>query len=455
MILVLSMSFNFVKKSSQKSKALAAGGESVGGCSHGPRKDERLLLDEPSSPLRSFLRSVIDPLSHFEFFTQLTRAKTHRSVFRRGKQSTAFWNYSTTSIHHGTKFTMAQDPKQKKSRQCVIWSLHKKNLILGLFFGSAVLLFLQKGNGKLPRVDHSEGLSKSSHECAETEQSIESNQTTDIANNIWKGSNCARWIAEEQRIVLFVELNTWKHYYGKSKYKTGEYYVSATWVRFWLVCLHSLNYKFQCSHFLEKDYALRRNGFGVHRVSTKQYYDRMKKNEIRKYHLIFVRDPKWHRYYDEHDILCKVRPMYYFGGWYRGKNPQNYRFQFPFAENQILTAHPGTRNTFLGYFPHNLLNEVNLSNASRGRVGLLYGKKAEYFDGREHLIQKLLDEGFELHTTCSNSMHKNCSFPNNVIRHGHLNPQDFSKLMGSFSFMLGFQRPLVSLSLHFVSRLIS
>ena len=193
-----------------------------------------------------------------------------------------------------------------------------------------------------------------------------------------------------------------------------------------------------------KDYALRRNGFAVHRVSTKQFYDRMKKNEIKKYHLIFVRDPKWHRYYDEHDILCKVRPMYYFGGWYQGRNPDNYRFQFPFAESQILTAHPGTRNNFLGYFPHNLLINEDPPKAKRGRVGLLYGKKPEYFDGREDLIQALLDEGFELHATCKGSKDRNCTFPVGVIQHGHLKPDEFSNLMRSFSFMLGFQRPPVS-----------
>ena len=46
--------------------------------------------------------------------------------------------------------------------------------------------------------------------------------------------------------VLFVELHTWKDYYGPSKYKTGEYYVSATW-----------------------DYALRDHGYIVDRVSTR------------------------------------------------------------------------------------------------------------------------------------------------------------------------------------------
>mmetsp|Transcript_978 Transcript_978/g.1720 ORF Transcript_978/g.1720 Transcript_978/m.1720 type:complete len:141 (-) Transcript_978:3706-4128(-) len=39
----------------------------------------------------------------------------------------------------------------------------------------------------------------------------------------------APWIPKTQKKVLFVELHKWKDYYGPSKYKTGEYYVSATW----------------------------------------------------------------------------------------------------------------------------------------------------------------------------------------------------------------------------------
>jgi len=34
---------------------------------------------------------------------------------------------------------------------------------------------------------------------------------------------------------------------------------------------------------------------------------------LKKYHRIFVRDPKWHRFYDRREILCKVRPMYFYG----------------------------------------------------------------------------------------------------------------------------------------------
>ena len=72
-------------------------------------------------------------------------------------------------------------------------------------------------------------------------------------------TSCAPWLPQKDKNVLFVELHTWETYYVPSKFKTGEYYVSATW-----------------------DYALRRNGFVVDRVSTKQYYERMTSHDIKE-----------------------------------------------------------------------------------------------------------------------------------------------------------------------------
>jgi len=229
----------------------------------------------------------------------------------------------------------------------------------------------------------------------------------------------APWISGENRKVLFVELHTWDVFYGSSKYKTGEYYVSATW-----------------------DYALRQNGFKVHRVSTNHYYERMTSDEILAYHLIFVRDPKWHHLYHQKEIMCKVRPMYYYGDWFYGKNDHNYRFQVPFAEKQVLSAHMDDRNTFMGYFPHNLLSDSRLPKKERKKVGLLYGKKPEYFDGHESVIKALIDAGFELHSTCHDP---DCSLPDGVVRHGTMKPDIYAGLMKQFSFMLGLGQPEVSL----------
>lgn len=189
---------------------------------------------------------------------------------------------------------------------------------------------------------------------------------------------------------------------------------------------------------------MRKLGFEVDRVSKNKYYDRMTIEDILQYHRIFVRDPKQHRYYNISSVLCKVRPMYFFGDWFYKKNDHNYRFQFPFAEKQILSANPDGRNTYLGYFPHNILSDDKVSKMERGKVGLLYGKKPEYFDGYEDLILALLSQGYELHTTCKDTTKKKCHIPTEVIRHDNLNPDDYAKLMTKFSFMLGFTEPVGS-----------
>ncbi len=233
---------------------------------------------------------------------------------------------------------------------------------------------------------------------------------------------CAQWIPINKRKVLFVELQTWSDYYGPSKYKTGEYYASATW-----------------------EYALRKLGFGVDRVSTKQYYDRMTVDEMMQYYRIFVRDPKPHHHYNISSFFCKVRPMYFFGDWSYKKKENNYRYDVPFSEKQILSANPDNHNTFMGYFPHNLLfSDSNTPHLERGKVGLLYGKKPEYFEGYYDIMQGLLSNGFELHATCKDTIEKNCNLPGDVIRHENLNPNDFAKLMSNFSFMLGFKEPVGS-----------
>ncbi len=220
--------------------------------------------------------------------------------------------------------------------------------------------------------------------------------------------------------VLFVELLSWEMYHEPKRSKTGEYYVSATW-----------------------DYALRQNGVIADRVSTNTYYERMSKQEISRYHRIFVRDPRWHRFYDDHSIFCRVRPMYFYGGWVYLKNTHNYRFKVPFASNQILSANKEEKNTFMGYFPHNLQLGEAPPKEERGKVGFLLGKKPEYFEGYESIINALLDAGFDLHSTCKDTVNKTCPLPSKVIRHGPLSPQTYSELMKQFSFMLGFIQPKV------------
>lgn len=238
-------------------------------------------------------------------------------------------------------------------------------------------------------------------------------------NGLRKKHFPAPWLKSSRRKVLFVELYTNKTYYGKGKFKTGEYYISSTW-----------------------DLALQSMNFEVHRVSTKEYYERMSKEDLAPYHRIFVRDPKFHHLYeDNHDILCRVRPLFFFGEWEHQKNDFNYRYEFPFHEKQIVTAHKDDVNSFLGYFPHNLLEDSKVQNKKKS--GLLYGKKAEYFQGFEEIFQRLLDAGFKLHSTCQDTEDQQCPFPEGVIKHGPMKPEAFARLMTEFSFVIGFRKPEV------------
>lgn len=238
-------------------------------------------------------------------------------------------------------------------------------------------------------------------------------------NGLRKKHFPAPWLKSSRRKVLFVELYTNKKYYGKGKFKTGEYYISSTW-----------------------DLALQSMNFEVHRVSTKEYYERMSKEDLAPYHRIFVRDPKFHHLYeDNHDILCRVRPLFFYGEWEHQKNDFNYRYEFPFHEKQIVTAHKDDVNSFLGYFPHNLLEDSKVQNKKKS--GLLYGKKAEYFQGFEEVFQRLLDAGFELHSTCQDTEDQQCPFPEGVLKHGPMKPEAFAHLMTEFSFVIGFRKPEV------------
>ena len=250
-----------------------------------------------------------------------------------------------------------------------------------------------------------------------TTSNLKASEPLDSITTIALESKCAPAIPVKDRRVLFVELHSWEKYYGPSKYKTGEYYVSASW-----------------------DYALRRNGFHVDRVSTRYFFERMTPSEMRMYHRIFIRDPKWSVHFNHHDILCRTRPMYYFGEWYQNKVKFNEWFIWPFDKKQILVAHPEDFNTFMGYFPHNLLLNWTTPQPERGKIGLLYGKKPEYFVPYQALIKRLIAEGFELHSTCTDNDSMKCPFPPAVIQHQNLGPAEYSTLLTKFSFMLGFQK---------------
>lgn len=301
-------------------------------------------------------------------------------------------------------------------------------LIICVFIAIVVLAFKMSDNKRhsdysvyyQDRFENSDGSSnkkvvKSFKEALTSLDSMDS--STD-----YRHRSAVSWLPKEKKKVLFVMLETWKRYHGLDKSsKTGEYYASATW-----------------------DYALQQHGFEVDFVSQRRYNHIMTREEIASYYRIFLRSPRWHRFYNHFDILCKVRPMYFYGGFSFDlkRGYENPVFRSKFAETQVLSANAEDKNTFMGYFPHNILLE-NPTRPERKKVGLLYGKKPEYFEGKENVIKALLDNGFELHSTCKDSSQKVCPFPPEVIRHGFMTPGGYASLMKQYSFMLGFNMPKV------------
>ena len=96
----------------------------------------------------------------------------------------------------------------------------------------------------------------------------------------------------------------------------------------------------------------------------------------------------------------------------------------------------------MGYFPHNLLN-ANMPKAERGRVGLLYCKKPEYFAPYQLLIQQRISEGLELHSTFTDKASMKCPFPSEFIQHQNIGPYEYAKLLGTVAFMLGVSGVLI------------
>ena len=115
------------------------------------------------------------------------------------------------------------------------FGLFRYRLLLAFLIGT-MGFFLTVMNANLPHGNDAGRVAKLSDQQENGKEPfivpIGINGTTDIMHKIWERSGCAPGIQQEKRVVLFVELNTWKHYYGSSPYKTGEYYVSATWVSF-------------------------------------------------------------------------------------------------------------------------------------------------------------------------------------------------------------------------------
>lgn len=242
-------------------------------------------------------------------------------------------------------------------------------------------------------------------------------------------STCAAHIPPSSRKVLFIRMPTMKKFYEKFSKKGGEYYVYA--------CL---------------DYALRQNGFEVE--MTNQHLGRISEQELRQYHRIFLNGIE-EQYYqldvlrNNPDILCKLRPLHFFGNW-RPEPPKNNQ-TVVLNHRQILSPYQDVYNTFMGYFVHSLLyddgnkEERQLATPTpRPKKGLIVGKIQSLFNAQHYAIMEaLIAEGYTLYSVCKDLTH-HCGMPPQVIVQRSMAPKDYAALMGEMAFLIGFGDPVVS-----------
>ena len=250
---------------------------------------------------------------------------------------------------------------------------------------------------------------------------------------------CARWVPAPKRNVLFVNALGMKSYASNAlpKYMSGEFYYVASW-----------------------DYAIRQNGFSVDEISWADFELMPVDYLNEKYHRIILGcvyshweekcNPK-----DDTDklmalanrlkpIRCKVGALYM---WDHKDDevPGFFGTDF-FTPKQVLTIFDeNDSNTFLGMFPHFVIDRETLPPAERDRVGMVLGKDGQYFDTDAlKVIEALAQHNFTIHTTCKSGNCKALRTIEGVINHKLLKPRQYAKLLSECAFMLGIGNPIIS-----------
>jgi Glycosyltransferase family 18 len=312
-------------------------------------------------------------------------------------------------------------------------------------------------------------------------------QTSYLSQSTYR---CAPWLTTpQQRKVALLDLTTMADYYNPRRhiYRGGEFYMAA-----------SLEYALRENGFVVEKISVRslqqqqqqRDGG----TTTQGGFDRV----ISKYHRIFANgyDPWIQLNITSHlftsssssssvptplpttpSQFCKLRSIHWWGNanehwWNRNNNnndasemaqQQQMESAVPFHPKQWLKPYPTADyyDTFLGFFPHSLVvfvpprtvrqqrhdmlpptatqTWVQSSVSNDTKVGLLFGKVAKSFRHARPIIDALLDDGFELHTTCQDCT--TSTLPVQVIRHDHVGPFDFIRILRQCTFLIGFGHP--------------
>ena len=230
--------------------------------------------------------------------------------------------------------------------------------------------------------------------------------------------SCAPWLDDHQRSVLIVGYNTFDAY--QTTGGPGEDY--------WFASL---------------EFLLHRLGFRVRRQS---YESRILDQPARlhPFYRVFFNWPRWQASFTDHQVACRIRSLHWWGNWGAQGQDEGGRVLDPrwwkaVDLRQILSPFPDHTTTFLGFFPHSLVTLPRPATAARERQGFILGKQAGYFNGKEHVVERLLTAGWRLYTTASHLRHHD-----RLIRVPPQNPVDFAQMLTNMSFVLGLGEPLMS-----------
>ena len=245
-------------------------------------------------------------------------------------------------------------------------------------------------------------------------------------------NQCASWVPEPRRNVLFVSALGLKNFTSNTsvKFMSGEFYATAAW-----------------------DYTIRHHGFHVHEVLREQFESMSVEDLEEKYHRIILGcvyhdwEGKCNRGDDPkklmalatklNQIKCRVG-VFYWWDHEEDATPGFFGEDF-FRPKQILTPFSWQDgNTFLGMFPHSVLNRKTLPPPERENVGLVLGKNGSYFD-KEALgvIGALAQRNFTIHATCLSGNCRALRTIPGVINHKLLTPDKYAELIKKCAFMLG------------------